>query len=51
MIQNMVGATDTIFCAAVTVASVLMKTVCVPQTMLSIPETMVSAVGNPAAIV
>jgi len=39
----MVGATDTIFCAAVTVASIVVKMVCVTQTILSIPETMAFA--------
>ena len=40
----MVGATDTIFCAAVTVASIVVKMVCVTQTILSIPETMAFAI-------
>ena len=37
----MVGATETTFCAAVTVVSVVVKMVCIMQTMVSIPETMV----------
>ena len=39
----MAFATDTIFCAAVTVVFVFMKMVFVTNTMLSIPETMVCA--------
>ena len=36
----MVGATDTIFCAAVSVVPVFVKMDCIMQTMISIPETM-----------
>ncbi len=34
---------DTIFCAAVTVVPVVVKMVCITQTMFSIPETTVCA--------
>ena len=39
----MVGATDTIFCAAVTLDSVVVMMVCVTPTILSIPETLAFA--------
>ncbi len=39
----MVYANDTTFCAAVTTVPAVVKMVCITQTMLSNPETMVSA--------
>jgi hypothetical protein len=44
----MVYTNDTIFCAAVTVVPVVVKMVCITQTMFSIPETAVSTNETPS---
>ncbi len=41
--QFMVGMADTVFCAAMTDVPVVVKKVCITQTMLSIPGTMICA--------